>query len=173
MSDSQFDFVTFLKAISLRLVIKKSALFSIIASKLFTWKLNIVSLRFLCEIAGHFAKWKTALRHINRLILILCCWLLKKTLATTTNLNKPESVHDVRHKDWLTYYSGTDRSGELCYIFSISNGHLLVMFLSQLPLSFHHIHNEMSCFIALLMTISVLIGTVFVIIWEMFHGRIS
>ena len=36
MSDSQFDFVTFLKAISLRLVIKKSALFSIIASKLFT-----------------------------------------------------------------------------------------------------------------------------------------
>ena len=26
-----------------------------------------------------------------------------------------------RHKDWLTYSSGTDRPGELCYNFSISN----------------------------------------------------
>ena len=25
------------------------------------------------------------------------------------------------HKDWLTYSGGTDRSGELCYNFSISN----------------------------------------------------
>ena len=25
------------------------------------------------------------------------------------------------HKDWLTYSSGTDRPGELCYNFSISN----------------------------------------------------
>ena len=28
---------------------------------------------------------------------------------------------DVHHKDWLTYCGGTDRSGELCYNFSISN----------------------------------------------------
>ena len=28
----------------------------------------------------------------------------------------------VDHKDWLTYSRGTDRSGELCYNFSISNG---------------------------------------------------
>ena len=28
---------------------------------------------------------------------------------------------DVHHKDWLTYSGGTDRSGELCYNFSISN----------------------------------------------------
>ena len=28
---------------------------------------------------------------------------------------------NVHHKDWLTYFSGTDRPGELCYIFSISN----------------------------------------------------
>ena len=27
----------------------------------------------------------------------------------------------VHHKDWLTYSGGTDRSGELCYNFSISN----------------------------------------------------
>ena len=27
----------------------------------------------------------------------------------------------VHHKDWLTYSGGTDRPGELCYDFSISN----------------------------------------------------
>ena len=27
------------------------------------------------------------------------------------------------HKDWLTYSGGTDRHGELCYNFSISNDH--------------------------------------------------
>ena len=27
----------------------------------------------------------------------------------------------IHHKDWLTYSGGTDRSGELCYNFSISN----------------------------------------------------
>ena len=28
---------------------------------------------------------------------------------------------NVRHKDWLTYSGGTDRSSELCYNFSVSN----------------------------------------------------
>ena len=28
---------------------------------------------------------------------------------------------NVHYKDWLTYSSGTNRPGELCYIFSISN----------------------------------------------------
>ena len=28
---------------------------------------------------------------------------------------------NVHHKDWLTYSGGTDRSGELCYNFAISN----------------------------------------------------
>ena len=28
---------------------------------------------------------------------------------------------NVHHKDWLTYSSGTDRPGELCYNFSVSN----------------------------------------------------
>ena len=28
---------------------------------------------------------------------------------------------NVHHKDWLTYYGGTDRPGKLCYNFSISN----------------------------------------------------
>ena len=30
------------------------------------------------------------LTHMNRLILILCCWLLKKTLVITTSLTNPE-----------------------------------------------------------------------------------
>ena len=28
---------------------------------------------------------------------------------------------NVHHKDWLTYLGGTDRPGQLCYNFSISN----------------------------------------------------
>ena len=51
--------------------------------------------------------------------------------------------------------------------------HILIMLFSQFPLTFHHIHNRISCFIAWLMTICVLIETVFVIIWEMFHRTIS
>ena len=47
------------------------------------------------------------------------------------------------------------------------------MLLSQFPLTFHQIHNEMPCFTAQLMTILVLIGPIFVINLEMFHGRIS
>ena len=45
---------------------------------------------------------------------------------------------------------------------------ILIKLLSQFPLTFHHIHNEMSRFIALLMDILGLIGTVL-----MFHGKIS
>ena len=41
---------------------------------------------------------------------------------------------------------------------------ILIKLLSQCPLTFHHIHNGMLRFIALLMTILVLIGMVFVII---------
>ena len=41
---------------------------------------------------------------------------------------------------------------------------ILIMLLSQFPLTFHHIHNRMPCFITLLMTILVLIGMVF--IWD-------
>ena len=38
------------------------------------------------------------------------------------------------HKDWLTYFGGTDRPGELCYNFSISNDLLqIVNFLTWIP----------------------------------------
>ena len=45
---------------------------------------------------------------------------------------------------------------------------ILIMLWSQFPLTFHHIQNGMLCFIALLVTILMLIGAVFIIIWEMF-----
>ena len=121
---------------------------------------------------------------------------------------------NVHHKDWLTYSGGTDRSGELCYNFSISNdltqmvnfptripdcdSHspaLLDLFLSSdasicfimtfsllensdhvlvsVSIDFQSYLQRMPHFIALFMTILMLIGTVFVIILEMFHGRIS
>ena len=50
---------------------------------------------------------------------------------------------------------------------------ILIMFLSQFPLTFHCIHNRIHRFTTLLMAILVLIGMVFVIIWEMLHERIS
>ena len=96
---------------------------------------------------------------------------------------------NVHHEDWFTYSSGTDRPGELCCNFSISNDlpqmvnfptripdvvhivllfwtyffllmlvfvlqllslhwEILIMFLSQFPLTFHQIHNGMPRFIA-------------------------
>ena len=41
---------------------------------------------------------------------------------------------NVYHKDWLTFSGGTDRSGEICYNFSISNDlTLMVNFLTRIP----------------------------------------
>ena len=41
---------------------------------------------------------------------------------------------NVHHKDWLTYSGGTDRPGELCYNFSISNDlTLIVNFPTRIP----------------------------------------
>ena len=41
---------------------------------------------------------------------------------------------NVYHKDWLTYSGGTDRPGELCYNFSISNDlTLMVNFPTRIP----------------------------------------
>ena len=41
---------------------------------------------------------------------------------------------NVHHKDWLTYSAGTDRPGQLCYNFSISNDLTpVVNFPTQIP----------------------------------------
>ena len=46
---------------------------------------------------------------------------------------------------------------------------ILIMLLYQFSLTFHHINNGIPHLITLLMTILLLIGTVIVINWEMFH----
>ena len=46
---------------------------------------------------------------------------------------------NVHHKDWLTYSGGTDRPGELCYNFSISNGLTqIVNFPTRIPDCYSH-----------------------------------
>ena len=50
---------------------------------------------------------------------------------------------------------------------------ILIVLLSQFQLPFLQTQKCMTSFITWLMTTLELIGTVFVIIWEMFHGRIS
>ena len=45
-----------------------------------------VDFRFLLKLGFVF------LTYMNRLVLISCCWLLKKTLVITTNLTNPESA---------------------------------------------------------------------------------
>ena len=89
---------------------------------------------------------------------------------------------------WLTFLLGSQTVILTVLLFWISfflltlvfvlqrislNWEILIMLLSQFSLTFRHIYNGMPSFIALLMTILVLIGAVFVIIWEMFRGRIS
>ena len=50
---------------------------------------------------------------------------------------------------------------------------ILIMLSPQFPLTFHYIYNEMPRFIALLLAILVLIETVYLIIFEIFHEKIS
>ena len=61
------------------------------------------------------------------------------------------------------------------FVLQLSSFHwkIMIMFLSQLLLTFLQAQKGMLHFIAQLKTILVLIGAVFVIIWEMFHGSIS
>ena len=68
--------------------------------------------------------------------LLLFCWSLSLSLCTvfdpiSSKIDEVLSINpsanafifrdfNIHHKDWLTYSRGTDRSGELCYNFSIS-----------------------------------------------------
>ena len=56
---------------------------------------------------------------------------------------------NIHHKDWLTYSSGTDRSGELCYNFSISNNLAqMVNFPTRIPGCDSHIPALLDLFLA-------------------------
>ena len=80
---------------------------------------------------------------------------------------------------WLTFLLGSQTVILIVLLYWISffllmllfvpqwlslHSEILIMFLSQFPLTFHHIHNKIPHFIKLLMTILVLIGLVFMII---------
>ena len=71
----------------------------------------------------------------------------------------------------LDLFISSDTS--ICSAMAFSHWEILIMLLSHFPLTFHQIHNGMPRLIAEFMTILVLFGAVFVIIWEMFHGSIS
>ena len=105
------------------------------------------------------------------------------------------------HHDWLTYSGGTDQPGELYYNFSISNDlNQMVNFPTRIPDCDSHSPALLDLFLSSdanicstmgfnplgnsdhVVSVSidfpanaqqVLIGMVFVIIWEMFHGRAS
>ena len=65
--------------------------------------------------------------------------------SISSNINEVLSIHpsanvfvfgdfNVHHKDLFTYSDGTDRSGELCYNFSVSNNFThIVNFPTQIP----------------------------------------
>ena len=56
---------------------------------------------------------------------------------------------NARHKDWLTYFGGTDRPGKLCYNFSISNDlNQMVNFSAQIPASDSHSPALLNLFIS-------------------------
>ena len=59
---------------------------------------------------------------------------ISSNIDEVLSINPSQSTHNVYYKDWLTYSSGTDRPGELCYNFSISNNLTqMVNFPSQIP----------------------------------------
>ena len=49
------------------------------------------------------------------LFFYICCWCYPPADVFSIK------VFNCQHKNWLTYSDGTDRFGELCYSFSISN----------------------------------------------------
>ena len=73
--------------------------------------------------------------------LLLCTVLdsVSSNIDEILSINLPANVFvfgdfNVHHKDWLTYFGGTDRPGELCCNFSISNDLTqMVNFPTQIP----------------------------------------
>ena len=71
----------------------------------------------------------------------------------------------VHHKDWLTYSGGSDRTGEPCYNFSISNDLTqMVNFPTQIP--------DLTLTVLLFWIYSFLLMLVFVLQWLSVHWEI-
>ena len=66
-------------------------------------------------------------------------------------MKKGHSKLSKNHKDWLTYYGGTDRPGESRIIVTellTPHWEILIMFLSQFLQTFCQTQKGMPCFIA-------------------------
>ena len=91
---------------------------------------------FLENSAGSYlCSWLALLHSVSYFFLLY--WSPSSSLCTvfdsvSSNIDEVLSINpsanvfvfgdfNVHHKDWLTYSGGTDRPGELCYNFSISN----------------------------------------------------
>ena len=86
------------------------------------------------------------------------------SINSSTNLSVFVDFN-ICHKDWLTYSGGTDRPGELCYIFSISNDLTqIVNFNTWIPDCDSHSHA--------LWIYSFLLMLVFVLQWLFLHWEI-
>ena len=78
-------------------------------------------------------------------------------------VNFPTWISDCDFYSPALLHLSLSSDASICPIFTFLHWEVLIM-LSQFLLTFHHIHNWLPCFIALLLTILVLTGTVFVII---------
>ena len=106
-------------------------------------------LLFICNIlqfiwSRDFHLHRTYLWKLFRLLIYILDWLYLIQWLTSfsyiyiyvVDANPPAYllVFNFRHKDCLTYSSGTDRFGELCYNFSISNKLTqIINFPAQIP----------------------------------------
>ena len=79
----------------------------------------------------------------------------------------------VHHKDWLTYSGGTDRPGELCYNFSISNDLTqMVKFLTRIPDCDSHSPALLDFFLYV-QCLSISMSTLIVIGWALSNMGVS
>ena len=79
---------------------------------------------------SYFCFWLSLLHSVSyffslywSLSFFLCMFFdfISSNIDEVLSINPSLSTHNVYYKDWLTYSSGTDRPGELCYSFCISN----------------------------------------------------
>ena len=88
----------------------------------------------------YFTQCLTSFSSINHLLHHYAVFdSISSNIHEVLSINPPANVFvfgdfNVHHKDWLTYSGGTDRPGELCYNFSITNEITqIVNFLTRIP----------------------------------------
>ena len=74
----------------------------------------------------YFTHWPTSFSSIDHGCLYTVFYFTLSNIDEVLSINPSANVFcsgefNTHHKDWLTYSAGTDRPGELCYHFSISN----------------------------------------------------